>query len=143
MHQEERSRFVQSPDVLDGQVRDDIRGVPFGLHFVVWPLAFPLFMESRIEVLSLTREHLVIVEGRWLNVQMPFSDDSRAIPKPSQFGWQVLFLRFESDVQIENAVGLWVLPGDDRGATGSTNRVVAECVFETNALCRQLIKVWR
>ena len=98
MHQKERFRFVQPPDVLDGQVRDDIRGVPFGLHFVVWPLAYSFFMESRIEVLSLTGEHLVIVEGRWLNVQVPFPDDSRAISKPSQFVWQVLFLRIKSDV---------------------------------------------
>ena len=115
--------------------------LPLFCNRIARPRFVAVNSKDGIEVLTLPRQHAVIVERAGLFLQMPFADHRRLVPGFAHFDRQLLSLWRNATGQAEYTVGLRVLPRDDAGSTGRTDGVVAKDTVKTHSVCRQAINV--
>ena len=76
MMQQQTERFFFLPFVLQPfqrQVRSDIGGIPFYLHFLT------IIYKIRIVIITLTNQNIPIIESRGIRGKMPFTNNSSLI----------------------------------------------------------------
>ena len=74
--QQQTERFFFLPFVLQPfqrQVRSDIGGIPFYLHFLT------IIYKIRIVIITLTNQNIPIIESRGIRGEMPFTNNSSLI----------------------------------------------------------------
>ena len=99
--------------------------------------------EIRIEVFALARQHAVIIECGRLVLEVPFADHGRLVSRLLHLRREILSLGGEVAVEIEHAVGLRILAGDDAGPAGCADGVVAVDPVETHPVLGQGVDVGR
>jgi len=94
-------------------------------------------------VLTLSGQDAVIIEGGRLLLEMPFADHGRLVTGLLHLHGEKLSGRWYVALEIEYAVGLRILPGNDAGPAGSADGVVAIDPVKTHPVLCQSIDIGR
>ena len=109
------------------------------LHDVLRPRLVAADEEVGVEVFSLARQHVVVIKAGWLGLQMPLADHGGEVARLLHLLRQVLSLRRQRAIEIGDAIGLRILPGEDRGAARGADGVRAKNAVKPHAFRGQLV----
>lgn len=114
------------------------RVVPSPLHDVLWPRLVATHTEDRVEVRALPCKHRVVIKRLRFDLEVPLTDHRGLVARLThELGQRVLVWR--ERIKRKHAIGVAVLPGQDRCSRGGADRVGAERIRQQHALGRELI----
>ena len=140
-----KERFELIPLVLQplqANLGYGITGVhSFLLNHIFWPGIGSLYPEVRVMIFTLTRKDAVIIECGWFLLEVPFPDHGRLITGLLHLGGEKLSFWRNISVEVEHAILLRVLTGNDARTTGRTYGVVTEDTIKPHSVMGEGVDV--
>ena len=131
VHEEEGLVLFAVLEPVERKVGDGVGGVLVGkLDQVFAPRLVSPHPEGRAVVFPLSRQNAVVIEVLGLHLEVPFADHGRLVTGFAHFDGEHLLARHDPSAQVDGAVDVVVLSGQDAGPGGRADGVGAKSVLK-------------